>query len=64
MTTFKVKWVIDIEADSALDAVRTARRIQLDPTSTATYFTVGGSNYALASCNEVAIDLEDYPPEM
>jgi hypothetical protein len=37
---FRVSWVIDIEADSAEAAAREALRIQRDPASIATVFTV------------------------
>jgi len=37
---FKVTWIIDIEADSAIEAAKIARVIQLDPTNLASFFTV------------------------
>jgi hypothetical protein len=40
MTTYRVKWTIDIEADFPEEAARLARNIQLNPHSTATIFDV------------------------
>lgn len=40
MATFKVRWEIDVEADSLLDAAKRAQEIQLNPESTATFFEV------------------------
>lgn len=40
MTTYRVKWEIDIEADSPEAAAVEAREIQLDFESIATYFEV------------------------
>ena len=39
--TYRVKWEIDIEADSPFAAAREALRIQRDTESTATVFIVG-----------------------
>jgi hypothetical protein len=40
MTTYRVTWEIDIEADNPTDAAREARKIQRDLESTATVFAV------------------------
>lgn len=37
---YHVKWEIEVEADSPLEAARKAREIQLNPESTATVFDV------------------------
>lgn len=37
---YKVKWVIDIDADSPVEAARKALAVQRDPESTATIFDV------------------------
>lgn len=49
---YRVTWVIDIEAENALDAACYARDIQLDPNNTATVFDVSNSSGEVA-----AIDL-------
>jgi hypothetical protein len=38
MPTYYVKWMIEVEAESALEAALEARRIQLDPNSTAVMY--------------------------
>lgn len=40
MTTYKVTWEIDLEADSIEDAARQARAYQLDGGAQVGYFTV------------------------
>lgn len=40
---YRVTWVVDVLALSPLAAAATARTMQLDPDSTATYFTVEDS---------------------
>jgi hypothetical protein len=40
MRSYRVAWEIDIKADSVKDAAEQARKIQLDPNSTATVFTM------------------------
>lgn len=37
---YRVMWVIDVEADSHMEAAKMALEIQRDPTSLATVFTV------------------------
>jgi hypothetical protein len=37
---YRVKWEIDVEAETSEQAVREAKRIQLDPESTANVFIV------------------------
>ena len=62
MTSYRVKWLIDIDAESPEKAALQALRIQLDPTSTATVFEVveltnkGG---CLVYSNPKKIDLSD-----
>ena len=38
MATYYVKWKIEVEAESALEAALEARRIQLDPNSAAVMY--------------------------
>ena len=40
MTTFKVKWEIDVEADTSREAAHRAKQIQLDPSSDNNVFEV------------------------
>jgi hypothetical protein len=40
MKQYRVRWIIDIEADSPTDAAVAAQAIQRDPNSTATVFDV------------------------
>ena len=40
MKQFKITWVIDLDADTALDAASIAREIQMDPESLANCFDV------------------------
>lgn len=40
MNTYRVTWTIDVEARSFMEAAREARKIQLDPESIATYFSI------------------------
>lgn len=42
--TYRITWLIDIEADSPRDAVEEALRIQRDPESIATVFEVADRN--------------------
>ena len=42
MTEYKIRWEIEVEAESPEAAARLARRVQLDPASTATVFYVEG----------------------
>lgn len=39
MPEYLITWTIEVEADSPLEAVQEARKIQLDPDSHATVFT-------------------------
>lgn len=57
---FRVSWVIDIEADSAEAAAREALRIQRDPQSIATVFTVVATKEgAAASAQSEQVDLTE-----
>jgi hypothetical protein len=40
MTEYLVEWKIDIDAENPLEAAKQARRIHLEPRSTATVFRV------------------------
>ncbi len=40
MSSYLVRWEINIDADSPVEAAKEARRIQLDTSSTATVFEV------------------------
>lgn len=40
MTTYRVVWEYETDADSFEDAARKAREVQLDPTNIASVFTV------------------------
>ena len=54
--TYRVTWVIDIPAESPRAAAETARRIQLDPESSATIFDVSKH----PDGNMVEIDVGDW----
>ncbi|MHB1826798.1 MAG: hypothetical protein ACYCV6_03770 [Steroidobacteraceae bacterium] len=57
---FRVSWVIDIEADSAEAAAREALRIQRDPQSIATVFTVVATKEGAAvSAQSEQVDLTE-----
>lgn len=43
MTTYRVKWEIDIEAETHEEAARAARKIHCDPESIATQFDVAAN---------------------
>lgn len=52
MKTYRVRWEIDVEADSPADAAGQASEIQRDPESTATVFMVDGLHVDLRRrCN-------------
>ena len=55
---YLVRWEIDLEADSAVDAARQALAVQRDPTSTATFFTVHPVH---GTEGDVELDLLDHP---
>lgn len=42
MNTYTVSWVIEVDADNAVDAAKEALLIQRDPESTALVFDVNG----------------------
>ena len=57
---FRVSWAIDIDADSAEAAAREALRIQRDPDSIATVFTVVATKEGAAlSAQSEQIDLTE-----
>ena len=56
MKSFRVVWEIDIDAKSALAAAQEALRIQRDPESTATVFSVRETNSEIPLDDEI-IDL-------
>lgn len=57
MPEFKVKWEIDIYAESPEDAARAALRIQRDPKSAATVFEVRENNPDPLATTEETIDV-------
>lgn len=62
MAEYLITWTIEIEADSPLEAVQEARKIQLDPDSQATVFTAEDDE----GSDPWTIDLNDpdtYPEE-
>jgi hypothetical protein len=54
VSDYVVAWTIDVEADDPWAAANEARKIQLDPESTATIFTVRERN----AKHPVDIDIE------
>lgn len=59
---YRVTWDIDIDADSPLEAAREARRIQLNPDSSAVFFrVVEGLDPDSDRFHDV--DLLEYPEE-
>lgn len=62
MPEYLITWTIEIEADSPLEAVQEARKIQLDPNSSATVFSAEDDE----GSDPWTIDLNDpdtYPEE-
>ena len=57
MTSYLVKWEIDIEADSPIKAAKEARLIQQDPFSEALVFDVYTSNIAERNSLIQTVDL-------
>jgi predicted protein tyrosine phosphatase len=55
MAEYTVTWVIDVEADSEVEAAQTALRIQRDVNSWSTVFTVNKRDHQ----RHVKIDLAD-----
>jgi hypothetical protein len=53
MKDYRVVWEIELSATDPVDAARQARRVQLDPNSRATVFTVVGDS------GHHEIDLDD-----
>ena len=45
MKTYRITWVIEVDAESPQEAARIARTVQLDPNSLATCFDVDGEHY-------------------
>jgi len=54
---FRVRWEIELDADSPRDAARKALEIQRDPSSTATVFHVFGPG----GLSPQEVDLKDAP---
>lgn len=54
MTTYRVTWEIDIEGGTPQEAAELALKIQRDPESLATYFTVTDDN---KNITDVLVDL-------
>ena len=59
MKTYQVSWVIDIDAESHLEAARQAHKIQVDPKSTALVYGVREVLEYEVSREEKVIDLWD-----
>ena len=59
MTEYRVTWMIDVEADTPREAAVQALRLQRDPGSWATVFTVRpGLDEIEIDLDEIEIDLE------
>ena len=59
MMDYKVTWIIDITAESHIEAARKALEIQRDKHSTATYFTVSSREpYSDTLDKPIPVDLE------
>lgn len=58
MAEYRVEWAIDIEADTPEEAARLALKIQRDPASTATVFTVTDEDGEMEDFDILAIDEE------
>lgn len=56
MTEYLVEWKIDIDADNPVDAAKQARRIHLDPESTALEFQVTDTK----TDEKVDVDLDEF----
>jgi hypothetical protein len=63
MPEFLVRWEIEVIADDALGAARTAHNIQLDPKSTATVYEVlnltDAPNPAIANWESIDLATDD-----
>jgi hypothetical protein len=62
MASYRVKWEIDLEADSPREAAEKALAIQRDPESIATVFWVWegfGGNYTLARITKVDLSEDE-----
>ena len=57
MPTYYVKWMIEVEAESALEAALEARRIQLDPNSGAVVYECRKTTSAI--CEYIDLFEED-----
>lgn len=60
-THYRVRWEIDIWADTALSAAAEARKIQLDPNSVATIFDVTNRELGDDSDAYLRLDLAEAP---
>lgn len=59
MTEYRVTWTIDVDGETPEDAAREARKIQLDPQSTATVYQV--TPHQLGARTEVIDLIDDLP---
>lgn len=59
MATYYVKWKIEVEAESALEAALEARRIQLDPNSSAVVYECRPFAKPSAICEYIDLFEED-----
>lgn len=58
LKTYAVSWIIELDATSPLEAAREARKVQLDPDSTAVVFNVAEAWTKGPLCYK-SIDLDD-----
>lgn len=62
MTSYLVRWEIDLDASDPVDAARKALAIQRDPRSWATIFTVHGEHQGMPRVVTVDLDPEGVDP--
>lgn len=58
MPTYHVTWLIEVDADTPVEAAREARRIQLDPSNEATSFMI----WDYTNDKDIEVDLADETP--
>lgn len=63
MPEFRVRWVIDIEADTPREAAEKARQVQQNPDSIATVFEVWPAGSAVMSGHPLELKNVDLNPE-
>jgi hypothetical protein len=62
VTSYLVRWDIDLDASDPVDAARKALAIQRDPRSWATVFTVHGEHQGVPQVATVDLDPEGLDP--